>query len=187
MQQLRCSLVRALDPGLTEGAAALVRDLVAGGAALGWAEPPPAAEVRALLTEVAADAARGEAALAVATADDQLAGFAYWRRYARPTHRVHADVEKVAVDRRMQGRGIGRSLMTELVGAAQAAHLEVLTLDLRADNAAAAGLYVSLGFRRYGRLERFVAVGAERYDKLFYALDLRDLRPDGEPGHVPPR
>jgi len=63
--------------------------------------------------------------------------------------------------------------MTELVAAARAARVEVLTLDLRGDNVAAAALYESLGFRRYGRLERFVAVGDDRWDKLFYALDLR--------------
>ena len=45
--------------------------------------------------------------------------------------------------------------------------------DLRADNTRAATLYESLGFTLYGRLPRFVAVGNRRYDKLFYALDLR--------------
>jgi hypothetical protein len=34
-------------------------------------------------------------------------------------------------------------------------------------------LYESLGFHQYGRIERFVAVGERRYDKLLYALDLR--------------
>ncbi|WP_433825030.1 hypothetical protein ACQP2E_23130 [Actinoplanes sp. CA-015351] len=34
----------------------------------------------------------------------------------------------------------------------------------------------SAGFTRYGRLPAFVAVGAERYDKLLYALDLRAAR-----------
>ena len=63
--------------------------------------------------------------------------------------------------------------MTALIAAARAADIEVLTLDLRADNAPAIALYESLGFRRYGRIERFVAVGERRYDKLCYALDLR--------------
>ncbi|MFC7532878.1 hypothetical protein [Actinoplanes sp. GCM10030250] len=49
----------------------------------------------------------------------------------------------------------------------------VLTLDLRGDNSGAAALYRSAGFHQYGRLERFVAVGGARYDKLLYALDLR--------------
>lgn len=152
-------------------AAALLRDLVAGGAALGWVEPPPAGEVRALLTEVAADP---DAVLVLASDDDGLAGLGYWRRYQRPTHRPHADVEKVAVAPSRQGRGVGRRLMTALVAEARAARVEVLTLDLRGDNERAAALYESLGFHRYGRLERFVAVGDRRWDKLLYALDLRD-------------
>jgi GNAT superfamily N-acetyltransferase len=75
------------------------------------------------------------------------------RRYARPTHRPHADIEKVAVAASCQGRGIGRLLMAELVSAAR--------------------LYQSLGFAEYGRLAGFVAVGPARYDKIFYARDLR--------------
>jgi ribosomal protein S18 acetylase RimI-like enzyme len=152
-------------------AADLLARLVAGGAALGWVDPPPAAEVTPLLR--ALWSAPGDAALAVARDDDHLIGLAYWRRYERPTHRPHADVEKVAVAPDAQGRGAGRRLMTELIAAARAAAIEVLTLDLRGDNERAAALYESLGFQRYGRLDRFVAVGDRRWDKLFYALDLR--------------
>lgn len=167
-------------------AATLLADLVAAGAALGWVDPPTPAEVATLLREVWT-APPGEAALAVATsagltgdpitADKagRVLGLAYWRRYDRPTHRPHADVEKVAVSPGAQGRGLGRRLMTVLIGAARDAGVEVLTLDLRADNTRAAALYESLGFQRYGLLPRFVAVGEHRYDKLFYALDLRLL------------
>ena len=63
--------------------------------------------------------------------------------------------------------------MTELISAAIDCTVEVLTLDLRADNARAIALYESMGFQAYGRLERFVAVGGNRYDKRFYARDLR--------------
>jgi ribosomal protein S18 acetylase RimI-like enzyme len=167
--------VRRVDHPLTEreiaGAAALLTTLVAAGAALGWVDPPSPGEVRRLLTTVAADP---DAVLVVATDDGGLHGLGYWRRYDRPTHRPHADVEKVAVAPSHQGRGLGRRLMTELIAAARDAHIEVLTLDLRGDNTRAAALYESLGFHRYGRLERFVAVGDRRWDKLFYALDLRD-------------
>ena len=83
-------------------AADLLRGLVAGGGALGWVDPPPVEEVRALLVQVHADAAGGDAALVVALESlsdgERLIGLGYWRRYARPTHRVHADVEKVALD-----------------------------------------------------------------------------------------
>ena len=151
-------------------AAVLLHRLVAGGAALGWVDPPSPGEIRALLTELADD---DDAILVLAADDAGLAGLGYWRRYRRPTHRPHADVERIAVDGSRQGRGVGRQIMTALVAAAQAAGIEMLTLDLRGDNHRAAALYESLGFRQYGRLERFVAVGDRRWDKLLYALDLR--------------
>ncbi|GAA4602542.1 ribosomal protein S18 acetylase RimI-like enzyme [Actinoplanes octamycinicus] len=145
--------------------AELVRELVAGGAALGWVEPPPVPEVVALFAE--------ELTLAVAYVGLTPVGFGYWRRYARPTHRVNADIEKVAVSPKHQGRGVGRAMVSALIEAAREQGIEVLTLDVRGDNVRAAALYESLSFRRYGVLERFVAFGDDRYDKLLYALDLR--------------
>jgi ribosomal protein S18 acetylase RimI-like enzyme len=165
-----------LTTSVTESVAALLQELVAGGAALGWVEPPPAVEVRDLVTGVAADGARGDAALVLARCAGELVGVAWWRRYARATHRPHADLEKLAVGVQWHSRGIGRALLVELITAAVEAQLEVLTLDLRGDNQHAVRLYESVGFHRYGLLERFVAVGAKRYDELFYALDLRDAR-----------
>jgi ribosomal protein S18 acetylase RimI-like enzyme len=165
--------VLIMDDRLAVSAAELFRRLVADGAALGWVDPPSVAEVTALLGEVTAAARDGDAALAIVAEDGRVAGLGYWMRYARPTHRPHADIEKVAVDPDFQGRGVGRRLMAELIAAARAARIEVLTLDLRGDNERAAALYESVGFRQYGRLPDFVAVGERRWDKLFYALDLR--------------
>ncbi|GIF72273.1 GNAT family N-acetyltransferase [Asanoa siamensis] len=163
--------------------------MVANGAALGWATPPPQPEVRDLLTGVVEGAATGEAALLVALASGDdipgvdapkplpdgsvLAGLGYWRRYTRQTHRPHADLERVAVAEAFQGRGIGRALTEGLVASARKAGIEVLTLDARGDNERALALYRTLGFNEYGRLVDFVAVGHLRYDKVFYALDLR--------------
>jgi ribosomal protein S18 acetylase RimI-like enzyme len=161
------------EPGFTGQAAALLRRLVADGAALGWVDPPEPGEVTALLHGVAIAAEHGDACLASAWIGPALAGLGYWQRYARPTHRPHADIEKVAVAPECQGHGVGRLLMSELVRTATRAGIEVLTLDFRADNERAARLYRSQGFTEYGRLPRFVAVGPARYDKVFYARDLR--------------
>lgn len=150
--------------------AALVRD----GAALGWVDPPSPAEVAALLDDVRAAARAGDAALRAAYDGDRLLGLGYWLRYARPTHRPHADLEKLAVAADAHGRGVGRALAAALVADARAAGIEVLTLDARGDNDSALGLYRSLGFTEYGRLPGFVAVGERRYDKVFCMLDLRD-------------
>ena len=176
MPRARCRLVRAdaeLTPALLADATDLLADLVAHGAPLGWVEPPPAAEVTALLREVMVAAGRGDAALAVAATGDELHGLGWWRRYSRPTHRVHADLERVAVRRAAQGAGLGRALTAMLIEQAEAAGIEQLTLDLRGDNAAALHLYESLGFRVYGRLPEFVAVDRNRFEKVFCVLDLR--------------
>lgn len=170
-------LVRCRPADLTTAvlgeASVLLQDLVRDGAALGWVEPPSDAEVVAVLRGVATDGVRGDAALVTAWAADGLVGLGWWRRHDRPTHRPHADLEKLAVNPRHQGRGAGRALVADLVATARGAGVEVLTLDLRGDNVRAERLYASLGFARYGLLERFVAVRESRYDQVLMALDLR--------------
>lgn len=167
------TLPEQLTPPVIDRAAVLLQDLVRSGAPLGWVDPPSTSDVADLLGEVAVDVEAGDAALVMAWSGAHLAGLGFWRRYARPTHRPHADLEKVAVDPRRQGRGVGRALAVELVAAAVEAGVEVLTLDVRGDNERAVRLYESLGFSRYGMLRRFVAVRDARYDKVFMALDLR--------------
>ncbi|MDI6104894.1 GNAT family N-acetyltransferase [Actinoplanes sp. NEAU-A12] len=163
------------------GIAALLRGLVADGAALGWVAPPSAEEVGALIADLVAGVPAGDTASAVAVAftaggDEEVAGFGYWRRYRRPTHRPHADLEELAVAPGRQGLGLGRALLSTLIAAALRQGVEVLTLDVRGGNTRAEALAQKLGFHQYGRLENFVAVGDARHDKLFYALDLRELR-----------
>ncbi|WP_051939194.1 GNAT family N-acetyltransferase [Phaeacidiphilus oryzae] len=161
----------------------LLAELVRGGAALGWVDPPSPAEVAELLTEVVRAADAGDGALRAAYLDGRLVGLGYWLRYQRPTHRPHADLEKLAVDAAAHGRGIGRALTRALIEDARRAGVEVLTLDARGDNHNALALYRSLGFTEYGRLPDFVAVGERRYDKVFCMIDLRrEIGPaDGGP------
>lgn len=156
-----------------ESAHRIVADLVSGGAALGWVEPPSRDEVAELLGHVVAAARAGDAALRAAYLGGRLVGWGYWLRYARPTHWPHADLEKIAVDAAVHGRGVGRALTGALIADAREAGIEVLTLDARGDNTNALHLYRSLGFTEYGRLPGFVAVGERRYDKVCYLLDLR--------------
>ncbi|MFL6114095.1 MAG: GNAT family N-acetyltransferase [Catenulispora sp.] len=164
----------AVDDALADAAHAILADLVASGAALGWVEPPSKPEIRILLEQACASARAGDGALWLAYVGSRLAGLGYWLRYARPTHRPHADLEKVAVAADAQGFGVGRLLTTALVDSARAAGIEVLTLDARGDNANALHLYRTLGFREYGRLPDFVAVRERRYDKVFYMVDFRE-------------
>ncbi|MCX4728954.1 GNAT family N-acetyltransferase [Streptomyces sp. NPDC090052] len=165
-----------LGAGLAASAHRVLADLVGRGAALGWVEPPSPDEVAELLDHVLHAVREGDGALRVAYLDRRLVGLGYWLRYARPTHRPHADLEKLAVDRGVHGRGVGRALTAALVEDARAAGIEVLTLDARGDNANALRLYRSLGFAEYGRLPDFVAFGQRRYDKVLCMLDLRQER-----------
>jgi len=68
----------------------------------------------------------------------------------------------------VQGIGVGRSLLSALIASARKCQIEVLTLDVRADNEAAIALYGMAGFEVYGRLAGFVAVHEARYDKIFF-------------------
>lgn len=158
---------------LADAAQVIFAELVSGGAALGWADPPSKAEIAALLAKVRAAASAGDGSLRLAYSGDRLVGLGYWLRYERPTHRPHADLEKVAIAASAQGLGAGRLLTAALVDSAREAGIEVLTLDARGDNTHALHLYRTLGFREYGRLPDFVAVGDKRYDKVFYMLDFR--------------
>lgn len=159
--------------GFGTAAHRILAELVRAGAALGWVDPPARAEVAELLERVLAAARAGDGALRAAYLGPRLVGLGYWLRYARPTHRPHADLEKIAVDAAAQGHGVGRRLVAALLDDARRAGVEVLTLDARGDNEPALRLYRSLGFTEYGRLPRFVAFGERRYDKVFYMVDLR--------------
>jgi len=170
--------VREPDVAFTESAHRILSGLVAAGAALGWVEPPSRDEVADLLDRVATAARAGDASLRAAYVDGRLAGLAYWLRYERPTHRPHADLQKLAVDADAHGRGLGRALAAALIADAREAGIEVLTLDARGDNTRALALYESLGFTEHGRLPDFVAVGERRYDKVLCMLDLRTGRAD---------
>jgi ribosomal protein S18 acetylase RimI-like enzyme len=151
----------------------MLADLVAGGAALGWADPPSPPDVATLVNGVASAARKGDAALYAAYLDGNLAGLGYWRRRIRPVHWPHADLEKLAVAPGAQGRGIGRALTSALVQDARKAGIEVLTLDARGDNVRALHLYQSLGFTEYGRLTDYAAFGERRYDMVMCKLDFR--------------
>lgn len=163
----------AADGPTVDAAHALLSELVSAGAALGWVDPPSRPEIAALLAEVTAAVAGGDGGLRLAYSGDRLVGLGYWLRYERPTHRPHADLEKVAIAPSAQGMGLGRLLTAALVDSAREAGIEVLTLDARGDNTTALHLYRTLGFREYGRLPAFVAVGDQRYDKVFYMRDFR--------------
>lgn len=60
------------------------------------------------------------------------------------------DITNVSVRQDMQGHGIGKKLVEELIRRTGAAEVASLFLEVRESNGAAIGLYESLGFARMG-------------------------------------
>ncbi len=91
---------------------------------------------------------------------DTLVGYAGVSRLGRKPPFEH-EVHTIGVDRRYQGRGIGRRLLTELLNFAVGG---VVYLEVRTDNAAAIALYRSVGFVNVGLRRRYYRVsGADAY------------------------
>jgi len=65
------------------------------------------------------------------------------------------DVLTVATDPAFRGRGVGKALLREMCARLREKELRWLTLEVRPSNAAALGLYESLGFRQVGRRPRY--------------------------------
>jgi GNAT superfamily N-acetyltransferase len=107
------------DPSFMPQAHRILSTLVADGAALGWVDPPDLDEVTGLFAGVLAAAREGDAAMRCAYSGSTVVALGYWIRYARPTHRPHADLEKIAVAPRAQGQGVGRALVGALIADAQ--------------------------------------------------------------------
>lgn len=92
---------------------------------------------------------------------DTLVGYAGMSRLGR-TPPYEYEIHTVGVDPDYHGRGIGRTMMTQLldeVGPGATVYLEV-----RTDNEAALALYTGLGFEKIGVRKRYYqASGADAY------------------------
>src|SRR5699024_6474246 len=103
----------------------------------------------------------------------EIVGFAYWSRRDGETEQPHADISRVAVSSHARGGGLGRRLVEHLIDHARKVGVEILTLDCRGNNHAAMHVYRRLGFTEYGRIPDFVAIDNERWDNVYFSLDLR--------------
>jgi [ribosomal protein S18]-alanine N-acetyltransferase len=120
---------------------------------------PKAAFVREL-------AARHNQYVAARSAET-LVGYGGISRLGR-TPPFEYEVHTIGVDPAYQGRGIGRRLLDELLKFAGDA---VVHLEVRTDNAAAIGLYRSVGFTEVGLRRRYYRVsGADAYTMRREAL-----------------
>ena len=96
-----------------------------------------------------------------ARVDEVLVGYAGISRLGR-TPPFEYEIHTIGVDPAFQGRGIGRAMMTDLLGFAGPD--AVVFLEVRTDNSAAIGLYAGLGFVTVGVRKRYYrASGADAY------------------------
>lgn len=82
-----------------------------------------------------------------------------------------AELESIAVDRSLQGGGIGSALLAALIHEALQAGAEEMLLEVRASNYPAIKLYSAAGFREVGRRPRYYLNPPE--DALLMQLSLR--------------
>jgi [ribosomal protein S18]-alanine N-acetyltransferase len=102
-----------------------------------------------------------------ARSPETLVGYGGISRLGR-TPPFEYEVHTIGVDPAYQGRGIGRRLLDALLNFAGNA---VVHLEVRTDNAAAIGLYRSVGFTEVGLRRRYYRVsGADAYTMRREAL-----------------
>ncbi|NYF15591.1 ribosomal-protein-alanine acetyltransferase [Microbacterium sp. AK009] len=84
----------------------------------------------------------------VAEEDERLVGYAGLRA---PEGSRDADVQTIALDETVRGRGLGREIFRALLDEAGRRGVSEVFLDVRDDNAPAQSLYTSEGFEAIGR------------------------------------
>jgi ribosomal-protein-alanine N-acetyltransferase len=92
--------------------------------------------------------------------DGELVGYAGVSRLGRKPPYEY-EVHTIGVDKRFQGQGMGRVLLDRLLEIADGG---TVFLEVRTDNAAAIGLYESVGFAVMGVRKKYYRVsGADAY------------------------
>lgn len=88
-----------------------------------------------------------------------------------------AHILNLCVRDAMRGRGIGRTLLRQLLDLAVEAGVEDAFLEVRPSNLAAIRLYQSLGFVPVGVRRGYYQAAGGREDATVLRLDLQQLRP----------
>jgi ribosomal protein S18 acetylase RimI-like enzyme len=92
-------------------------------------------------------------------------------------HEHQAYIERFAVDRDCRRRGVGRSLLRGLIGAAEAEAVKALALHVSVSNSAAVALYRAEGFRIGRRVRAFYRPGL--FDRDGDAHEMKRTAHDG--------
>jgi ribosomal protein S18 acetylase RimI-like enzyme len=106
--------------------------------------------------------------------DGQLVGMAGYYREKGEKIRHKGHIWGVYVKEKCRGKGVGKSLMLELLRRIRAQDgLEQVNLGVSADQSAAKGLYESLGFEVYGHERQSLKLNDEYVDKNLMVLWIR--------------
>ena len=107
----------------------------------------------------------------VALDDDKVVGNAIVERnrVARYNHRAEISL---TVLKEYWGRGIGSRLMEMMVDFAVKSGIEILYLEVRADNGRAVKLYERFGFKKIGTYNKFFKIDNLYYDAYLMILNL---------------
>lgn len=130
---------------------ALVRDVVAGGASVGFMPPFPPDEARAWWESILPEISAGRRMLLVALAGGRVAGSAQLELAMKPNARHRAEVQKVLVLSAARRHGIASLLMRAVEREAQARGRTLLYLDTESGSGAHA-LYLGLGYVEAGSI-----------------------------------
>lgn len=99
--------------------------------------------------------------------DEQLIGYFLFSVAVGEAH-----VLNICVDPKLQGQGLGRTMMEALLKLARQHRAERIFLEVRPSNPAAIHLYESLGFNEIGRRPRYYPSRDGREDALVMAMEL---------------
>jgi ribosomal protein S18 acetylase RimI-like enzyme len=102
---------------------------------------------------------------------DRLVGTAGFYREKGPKTRHKGRIWGVYVTSQVRGQGAGRALMRALLQRASSIEgIEQIELSVATTQAAAAGLYRSLGFESFGREPRALRIGDRYVDEEYMVL-----------------
>ena len=108
---------------------------------------------RADREEWLADRTRDGNPVLVADDDGFTVGFATYAQWRAKVGYRHTVEDSIYIAESHQGRGLGRSLLVELIAHAKRAGHHVMLADIESGNAASISLHRSLGFEPAGQLD----------------------------------
>ena len=107
----------------------------------------------------------------VALDGDKVVGNAVVERNKVLRYNHRAEIS-ITVLKEYWGRGIGSSLINIMIDFAKKTGIEILYLEVRADNLRAISLYERFGFEKIGKYNRFFKIGNIYYDAYIMTLNL---------------